>query len=132
MSNAADANVARKLYAALRSGDVESLRELLDLDIHWHVPGAHPRSGDYDGRDEVVPLLSRRHGRHDASFTVLDVLAGDQFVMVFVEGNSELDGQTLQSRFVHVMTTRDGRVTESWHFDENQTQLDAFLNRQRS
>jgi ketosteroid isomerase-like protein len=118
--------VARRLYEVLAHGSVDELSELLDADIEWHVPGSNPRSGTHVGRDATLALFRTRSGR---SFQVLDVLTGDRFVMVLVHHRIDRDGDGSDARFVHVMRTHAGRITESWHFDENQAQLDEFLNR---
>jgi ketosteroid isomerase-like protein len=114
------------LYRALATGSHEELSALLDQDVQWHVPGAHPRSGTYSGRAQTLALIGGR--KPDAGFEILDVLTGGRFVMVFVQHEVRRYGVTETWRFVHVMQMRAGRVAESWHFDENQTQLDEFLN----
>ena len=45
-------------YDAFDRGDVGTVLEILDPNIHWHVPGRSPLSGDYKGHDEVVGFFT--------------------------------------------------------------------------
>jgi ketosteroid isomerase-like protein len=67
--------------------------------------------------------FARAKGR---TFEVEDVLCGDHYVMVLVHVTRQ-KGMPSDTRYVHVMRTKNGRVTESWHFDEDQARLDDLL-----
>jgi uncharacterized protein len=124
MPDQADLEVVRNLYKAVPVGSAQVLAELLDPEVQWHVPGRHARSGTYDGRDAALRLLS-----HPArsSFEVLDVSSGRHLVMALIRHRSEQGGQQIDARFVHVLRMNAGRIIESWHFDEDQAQLDRFM-----
>ena len=51
-------------YDAFDRGDVGTVLEILDPNIHWHVPGRSPLSGDYKGHDKVVVLHYNPRARY--------------------------------------------------------------------
>lgn len=123
--DAPDADVVRRFYAAFAHGSDDDLAALLDPDVQWHVPGANALSGTYVGRDATLALFGGRGA--GSAFDVLDVLTGEQFVMVLVRHRSTGGDGGSVSRFVHVLRTRESRIIESWHFDEDQRRLDEFV-----
>jgi hypothetical protein len=120
-----DAEVVRSFYAAFSHGSDDDLAALLDPNVRWHVPGSNALSGTYSGRDATLALFSGRGA--GSAFDVVDVLTGEHFVMVLVKHRSTRGEADAVSRFVHVLRTKSGRVSESWHFDEDQGRLDKFV-----
>ena len=121
-----DPHVARAFYAAMENQSVEGVEALLDSDVIWHVPGRHSRAGTYRGRAEVMGLFNGFARAKQRVIVVEDVLGGEHFVMVLVR-MTERNGKPFDGRYVHVIRTTDGRIAESWHFDEDQSRLDEIL-----
>ena len=121
-----DPHVARAFYAAMDKQSVEGVEALLDSDVIWHVPGRHSRAGTYRGRAEVMGLFNGFARAKQRVIVVEDVLGGEHFVMVLVR-MTERNGKPFDGRYVHVIRTTDGRIAESWHFDEDQSRLDEIL-----
>jgi len=46
--------IVRKGYQAFNTGDIDTLRGLLSIDVIQHVPGASRFAGDYKGIDAVL------------------------------------------------------------------------------
>ena len=67
-------------YDAFDRGDVGTVLEILDPNIHWHVPWRSPLSGDYKGHDEVVGFFTTTQELATGTFSIEinDVLAGEQ------------------------------------------------------
>ena len=57
----ADENVAimRRAYEAFNVGDVETLTELFDEGVVWHLPGRSSLANDYQGRDATLAYFGR-------------------------------------------------------------------------
>ena len=121
-----DPQVARDFYAAMENRSVDAVAELIDPDVIWHVPGRHSRAGTYIGRDQVMSLLDGFARASQRKSEVEDVLCGEHLVMVLVRFTMR-NGKPFDGRFVHVIRTSLGRIAESWHFDEDQSRLDALL-----
>ena len=50
----ANQELIERAYQAFARGDIPTVLEALVVDIHWHVPGRGPISGDYHGHAEVL------------------------------------------------------------------------------
>ena len=52
----ADENVAvmRRAYEAFNTGDMDTLNELFDDSVVWHLPGRSTFANDYQGRDATL------------------------------------------------------------------------------
>lgn len=57
MSEHPDSALVRRGYAAFSVGDMEALASLMTVDCVHHVPGSHPLSGHFKGRDNVLGTL---------------------------------------------------------------------------
>src|SRR3954466_10506922 len=57
----ADENVAimQRAYDAFNSADIETLTELFDENIVWHLPGRSSMANDYQGRDATLAYFGQ-------------------------------------------------------------------------
>jgi uncharacterized protein len=55
----ANADLARRAYAALNANDLEGLAMLLHADVSWYTPGRSPVAGEALGRDAVLAQFAR-------------------------------------------------------------------------
>ena len=46
--------------------------------------------------------------------------------MALATVSGEKDGKTLSDRYTHIVHMSNGKVTESWIFDENPDKVDEF------
>lgn len=120
---------ARRGYAAFDNGDLDTIRELLDPNIVWHVSGRSRFARDYHGIDDVfgnffAPIMTETGGT--LKNEVHDILASDDHVVVLFTQRAERQGKKIEVRFVNVEHVRDGRVTESWFFTDDAYSLDDF------
>lgn len=116
-------------YQAFMSGDMEALRgEYLTGDVVWHAFGAGPLSGDFHGPDEVIALFGRTFELSGGTFRVEvhDAVANDDHAVVLGTVTAERAGKRLHQRYTHVAHMRDGKLSESWIFSEDQAALDSF------
>ena len=66
---AAEENVAimRRAYEAFNTGDMDTLIEIFDESIVWHLPGRSSMADDYQGRDATLAYfgqLGQKTGGH--------------------------------------------------------------------
>ena len=53
------AALVRKGFEAFTRGDMDTMRDLIASDATHHVPGNHPLSGDFKGRDAILDMYRR-------------------------------------------------------------------------
>jgi ketosteroid isomerase-like protein len=128
MAEHANATTFREGYAAFQAGDLEKVRSLFTEDITWQIPGHNHFSGAHSGIDKVLDLFMRNFAETNGTFKVElhDVLANDEHGVALATVSGQREGKSLSDRYTHVVHFRDGKVSESWIFDENQDEVDAF------
>jgi ketosteroid isomerase-like protein len=121
-------DLVRRGFAAFRTGDIATLRELFADDILWHVGGRSPIAGDYKGKDEVLGFFAQLAERAGGTFRVdiHDVLANDEHVVALVKGTAEREGKTLNDNGAQVFHVQGGKVTEEWFHPGDQHANDDF------
>lgn len=123
-----NAAIVQALIQAYMSGDVNTLEAAMADDIVWHIGGRHPLAGDYCGRDEVVKLLGRYKGWARISIEPLDMLADDEYVVVFVREFGQRDGRELDVvRAEALRLSPEGKIREYWGLANDQAAEDAFF-----
>ena len=57
----ADENVAimQRAYDAFNSGDIDTVAEIFDESIVWHLPGRSSMANDYQGRDATLAYFGQ-------------------------------------------------------------------------
>ena len=125
-------NVAtvRNAYAAFAKGDLEgALKDLAD-DCVFHFGGDGPNSGDHKGTEAITAALIKNF-ELTAGTQALDVkgiYADDQHAVVVVhETASRPDGASIDLDEVHVLSLRDGKVTDLWDLPEDAKAHDDFF-----
>jgi ketosteroid isomerase-like protein len=120
---------ARKGYQAFDKGDLDTIRELLDRDVVWHVTGRSRFARDYHGIDDLfgnffAPIISETGGT--LKNEVHDILASDDHVIVLFTQRAERNGKKIEVRFAQIQHVRNGKVTESWFLTDDAYALDDF------
>jgi ketosteroid isomerase-like protein len=77
-------DLIRQGYEAFGRGDITSVLGIFDPNIHWHIPGRSPLSGDYKGHDEVIAFFTKTQELAEGTFSIEinDMLANNQRVVV--------------------------------------------------
>ena len=121
MQRAAAIDLLRRLHAAqgafYAGGPAEPVRELLDEEVEWHVPGRNAIAGDYRGVDAVMDYFARRRDLADRTFRMHpgEVLVGDgDHVAVLTDGSAEIDGHVQRWSTVGLYRVREGRIAGCW------------------
>jgi ketosteroid isomerase-like protein len=115
-------------YEAFDAGDMDTIRELFDPDIVWHVPGKNHTSGTYRGLDNVLGTLVQNVQETEGTLKLElhDALANDTHGVALLTARGSKDGRSLESRLVQVFHVKDSRVTEAWLFSEDERAGDEF------
>lgn len=106
-----------KLYQAFASGDGETLNALIG-DTEWVEASGGPYGGTYRGLAEVAANVFEPIGRDVQGFTAIpdEILpVGDDRAIGLGFYRGTTVAGPLETRFAHVATVRDGKVT---HFEQ--------------
>ena len=93
--SAENLELIRRGYEAFGRGDIGTVLGVLDPNIHWHIPGRSPLSGDYEGHDEVIAFFTKTQELAAGTFAIQvdDLLAGAQRVAVLCTVSAQRHGQ---------------------------------------
>lgn len=129
-----------RLHAAQNAfyggGDDGPLRDLLDPEITWTVPGTSPIAGSYRGVDEVFAYFVERRDRAAGTFRMhrRDVLSGDGArIAALTDGTAAIGGTEHAWSTVGLYDTvrdRGGhRIAACWLLALDQRAFDAIWSR---
>ena len=120
----ADENVAvmQRAYDAFNVGDMDTLNEVFDESIAWHLPGRSSMADDYQGRDATLAYFGQIAERTGGTFRAeLQQLAsdGDHRVVGMQRSTADRDGKHLDVSNCIVFQLEDGRVVDGReHFED--------------
>jgi ketosteroid isomerase-like protein len=110
-----NAAIMRRAYEAFNTGDINTLIELFDESIVWHLPGRSSMAKDYQGRDATLAyfgLIGEETGgtfRAELQHLLTD---DDDRVVGMQRSTGERDGKRLDVGNCIVFQLRDGRVID--------------------
>ncbi|MBV9100848.1 MAG: nuclear transport factor 2 family protein [Candidatus Dormibacteraeota bacterium] len=124
-----NATLFRRGYEAFNSGDMDAVRETFDQNIVWHTGGRSRFSRDSHGIDDTLGFFMELIQATNGTFhtEVHDIIANDDHAVALVSSSAEVNGRKIESRAAHVVHVKDGKVTESWFFDEDPYQFDEVF-----
>jgi ketosteroid isomerase-like protein len=120
----ADENAAimRRAYEAFNTGDINTLTEIFDASVVWHLPGRSSMANDYQGRDATLAYFGQLAQETGGTFRaeLEHVLADDDDRVVGIQrSRAERSGKHLDVGNCIVFQLKDGRVTDGReHFND--------------
>ena len=113
----ADENAAimRRGYEAFNKGDIDTLIEIFDENMVWHLPGRSSMANDYQGRDATLAYFGQIGERTGGTLRaeLQHLLADDDDRVVGIQRSTgERDGKRLDVSNCIVFQLKDGRVTD--------------------
>ena len=128
MADHPNAELFKRGYAAFQQGDLDTVRELFAPDVVWHIPGHNHFSGDHAGVDNVLELFGRNVQETEGTFKVEvhDILANDSHAVALATVSGQREGENMNDHYTHAVHIVNGKVAESWIFQEHQDEVDAF------
>ena len=119
-----DENVAvmQRAYDAFNTGDMNTLVEVFDESLVWHLPGRSSMADDYKGRDATLgyfgQLAQETGGTFRAELTHLTA-DGDDRVVGIQRSTADRNGKHLDVANCIVFELKDGKVTDGReHFED--------------
>lgn len=113
----ADENVAimRRAYEAFNTGDLDTVGEIFDESVVWHLPGRSSMANDYNGRDATLAYFGQLAQETGGTFRAnLEHLLGDDEdrVVGIQRSTADRDGEHLDVGNSIVFQLKDGRVID--------------------
>ena len=103
-----------RVYAGESSPD--ELRDVLDSEVVWHVPGASAIAGERRGIEAVLEYLDARRRMTNSTFRAavhgVAMIAGR--VVQLAGGRASREGREVRWETVGVFRVADGRIAECW------------------
>jgi ketosteroid isomerase-like protein len=109
----------RKGFAAFATGDMDTLREVFDRDIEWHLPGRSTISGDYQGIDAVLAFFGTLFQISGGTFKAELIECGEltsDLVACLIHRSGKMAAGTVDQRTMLLFQMRDGRAVEVTEF----------------
>jgi ketosteroid isomerase-like protein len=112
-----DENVAimQRAYDAFNKADMDTLIEIFDESIVWHLPGRSSMAKDYEGRDATLTYFGEIGEKTGGTFQaeLQHLLADDDDRVVGIQRSTgERDGKRLDVGNAIVFELKDGRVVD--------------------
>ena len=113
----AEENVAimRRAYEAFNKGDIDTLVEIFDDSIVWHLPGRSSMADDYQGRDATLAYFGQIAERTGGTFQaeLQHMLGDDEDRVVGIQrSTADRDGKHLDAVNCIVFELKDGKVVD--------------------
>lgn len=112
-----------------RRSDDAAVRRLLSPNVVWHVPGASPIAGRYEGIEEVIAYMRHRRDLAGGSFRMhrreLLIGEGEQFAAL-TDGSAVIDGRLRKWSTIGLYRLRGGRLAECRLIPFDQAEFDSI------
>ena len=114
--------IMRRAYEAFNTGDLETVAELFDESVVWHLPGRSSMADDYQGREATLAYFGQLAQETEGTFRAeLQHLAADDDnrVVGIQRSTADRNGKHLDVADCIVFELKDGRVTDGReHFED--------------
>ena len=122
MGQAENVATMQRAYDAFNTGDMDTLIEIFDENIVWHLPGRSSMAKDYEGRDATLAYFGQLAQKTGGTFRAeLERLLGDDDdrVVGIQRSTADRDGKHVNVGNCIVFQLKDGRVTDGReHFND--------------
>jgi ketosteroid isomerase-like protein len=130
MSEQANEQTIRNLYAAFGRGDIPTVLSMLADDVDWYDPGppAVTHAGRYRGRDDVQRFFSKiGESLAIESFQPAEFIAkGDRVIVIgSIRAKVKQTGLVYDNEWAMSWTLRDGSVTKWQIYEDTARELAA-------
>jgi len=119
--------LVQQALAAVRTGDLDRARELVDDGFVWHIPGTSAISGDAAGVEQWAAKLGQLLGA-GLQPQLLEMLEGDSFVAVIQRNTASANGAALDVQVVNLFTVSGDKVARLDTFFGDQVAAEEFWN----
>jgi ketosteroid isomerase-like protein len=123
MSIQENIQVVKDFFAAMGSGDRQSLLALCADDFEWIIPGKDwPLAGTHRGQAGLEDVLQKASAELETSMQPPEFVAqGDRVLVVgFATGKVKATNKTFEDHFVFAITVRNGKLTNIREYVDTQ------------
>jgi ketosteroid isomerase-like protein len=123
-----NAEIVRRLYAAMDDRDIETITELAHPDAEW-IPDPRVGEGPIRGRENVIAFfLDRAEMFGDIRTDLERIWEKDDQVLAFIQvtGEGRASGAGFDIRIAHVWTLRDGVLVRGQGYGNRREALEAI------
>jgi uncharacterized protein len=128
-ASADDAQVVRRLYAAINDRDMAAAAACFTPDAQWVLPGRSPIAGTHVGWEQISErFLAKLAPLSGGTFRVelLDLTVGERYVVAVQHATAALEGRTLDITACQLMEITGGRIARVRGHYSDQEALDSF------
>ena len=125
-----NAELVRRAFELFAAGDVERMQEeVWAEDIVWHIGGTSRVSGDHAGAAAILAMFAELGAASEGTFhtELQEVLADDQRGFSLQRATAQKGGVDFEIWTVLGYRFRDGKISEVWSFNFDQTISDQLL-----
>jgi uncharacterized protein len=124
MSIQENVQIVKNFFAAMGSGDKQSLLALVAKDIEWIIPGEDwPLAGTHRGHVGLADVLQKASEMIEISYPEPPefVAQGDRVLVVgFARGRIKATNRTFEDHWVFAITVRNGKLTNIREYIDTQ------------
>jgi ketosteroid isomerase-like protein len=121
--------IMQRAYDAFNAADIDTLTEVFDEGIAWHLPGRSSMAKDYQGRDATLTYFGQLGQETGGTFQaeLEQLFAGpDGRVIGLQRSTGERDGKRLDVENCIVFELKDGKVVDGREHFEDLNAWDDF------
>ena len=110
-----NAAIVQRAYDAFNSADIDTLTELFDENMVWHLPGRGPNAKDYEGRDATLAYFGKIGQETEGTFKadLEQLFAGDDGRVIGLQrSKGQRNGKSLDVSICIVFELKDGKVVD--------------------
>ena len=117
----------RRYADAWLAGDLATMGEAVSDDVALHLFGHSPLAGTHRGKEALGTAIRRiQELTNRKTLEIHDVVTGGDHAMILVKERFERGDRTLDLSRIFLYHLRDGRITDIYVYDEDQSAVDEF------
>lgn len=118
-----------RFFKAYSAADFEGMKQVMSVNIKWHIPGKHPFSGMKNGIMELMEYLEKLN---QYGFKAEQIVMGvnDNYVIDCHRNWSTSSGSVvLNAMSCLLWKIEDNKIVEVFNFPQDQHMVDVFFNK---
>jgi len=117
MNEQENTKLVKRIYELFKSGDIEGFLDMLSDDITWETPKVEnsPFRGKISGKENFIKWMTEYSEAEEMTVFEQDefIAQGDRVVVLgHGEIRTKATNKEYATNFVHIMTVKDGKITE--------------------
>lgn len=127
MTDDAHRDVARRLWSAIATADVDELRRVIAPDAVWRMYGRSPLAGDHVGIEAILSFMAHTGELADElESDLLEVFSNEGGAILRYSVRANRGGRILDIQHLFMIRIREGRIVEGVFAPIDQERYDRF------